>query len=143
FPEELGVSVERAWQIQPGADADTLWVGTEPSALFVSRDRGESYELVRPLWDHPHREQWGAGFGGQAIHSILPHPTDTAKMMVAMSAGGVYQTADGGASWEPTNTGIKAYFFPDPWPEYGQCVHKIARHPAAPERVFAQNHHGV
>ena len=28
--------------------------------------------MVRALWDHPHREEWGAGFGGQAIHTIIP-----------------------------------------------------------------------
>ena len=60
-----------------------------------------------------------------------------------MSTGGVYQTADGGESWNPANKGIKAYFFPDPWPEYGQCVHKVAAHPARPDRMYAQNHHGV
>lgn len=143
FPEDLGASVERAWQIQPGIDDATIWVGTQPSALFVSQDRGKSFELVRSLWDHPHREQWAAGFGGQAIHSILPHPTDADRLMVAMSTGGVYQTTDGAKSWNPTNTGIRAYFLPNEWPEFGQCVHKIARHPQNPDRVFAQNHHGV
>jgi len=29
------------------------------------------------------------------------------------------------------------------YPEFGQCVHKIARHPARPDRLFAQNHGGV
>ena len=143
FPADLGASVERAWQITPGIDDTTIWVGTQPSALFVSRDRGGSFELVRSLWDHPHREQWSAGFGGQAVHSILPHPTDPDRVMVAMSTGGVYQTTDGAQSWNPTNTGIRVYFLPDEWPEFGQCVHKIARHPARPDRVFAQNHHGV
>ena len=60
-----------------------------------------------------------------------------------MSTGGVYQTDDGGASWNPANVGVKAYFFPDPWPEFGQCVHKIASHPDHPERMYLQNHHGV
>jgi photosystem II stability/assembly factor-like uncharacterized protein len=145
FPDDLGSSVERVWQIQPGApnEPDVVYAGTQPSALFRSDDGGESFSLVRSLWDHPHREQWGAGFGGQAIHSVLPHPTDPARVTVAMSTGGVYRTADRGATWQPANRGIKAYFFPDPWPEFGQCVHKIAAHPSAPERMFAQNHHGV
>ena len=145
FPSDLGSSVERVWQITVGgaAEPDVVYAGTQPSALFRSEDRGESFALVRPLWDHPHREHWGAGFGGQAIHSVLPHPTDADRLAVAMSTGGVYRTTDGGASWDPANRGIKAYFLPDPWPAYGQCVHKIAAHPAAPHRLFAQNHHGV
>ena len=145
FPADLGSSVERVWQIQPGSEAepDVVWAGTQPSALFRSEDRGESFSLVRSLWDHPHRPAWGAGFGGQAIHTVVPHPTDPQRVTVAMSTGGVYRSADGGASWSPANVGIKAYFFPDPWPEFGQCVHKVAAHPARPERLFAQNHHGV
>jgi photosystem II stability/assembly factor-like uncharacterized protein len=141
----LGSSVERVWQIQPGPvdQPDVVYAGSQPSALFKSEDRGESFSLVRPLWDHPHRPDWGAGFGGQAIHTIVPHPTDPQQLTVAMSTGGVYRTFDGGQSWSPANVGIKAYFFPDPWPEFGQCVHKVAAHPAKPERLFAQNHHGV
>jgi photosystem II stability/assembly factor-like uncharacterized protein len=144
FPADLGSSVERVWQIQPSAvEPDVIWAGTQPSALFRSEDRGESFSLVRSLWDHPHREEWGAGFGGQAIHTVVPHPDDPEQVTVAMSTGGVYRTSDGGRSWAPANAGIKAYFFPDPWPEFGQCVHKVASHPSAPQRLFAQNHHGV
>ncbi|GAA2095891.1 exo-alpha-sialidase [Microlunatus panaciterrae] len=145
FDEDMGSSVERVWQIRPGGvdEPNVVYAGTQPSALFRSDDRGESFTLVRSLWDHPHRTQWGAGFGGQAIHTVLPHPSDPQRVTVAMSTGGVYRTLDGGASWSPANKGIKAYFFPDPWPEFGQCVHKIASHPSAPDRLFAQNHHGV
>jgi photosystem II stability/assembly factor-like uncharacterized protein len=32
---------------------------------------------------------------------------------------------------------------PDPNPEFGQCVHKIARDAVNPQRLYAQNHHGV
>ena len=60
-----------------------------------------------------------------------------------MSTGGVYQTPDGGESWSPANVGVKAYFLPDPWPEFGQCVHKVASHPDHPDRMYLQNHHGV
>ncbi len=145
FTPDIGSSVERVWQIQPASDAepDVIYAGTQPSALFKSIDRGESFELVRGLWDHPHREHWNGGYGGQAIHTIVPDRNNADRLTVAMSTGGVYQTSDGGQTWAPANFGIKAYFMPDPWPEYGQCVHKIAAHPARPERMYAQNHHGV
>jgi photosystem II stability/assembly factor-like uncharacterized protein len=65
-------------------------------------------------------------------------------MLVAMSTGGVYNTRDGGESWQPGNKGIHAYFLPhDEWPEFGQCVHKVARDSATPTRLYAQNHKGV
>ncbi len=145
FPADTATSLEQVWSLTPAPDdqPDVVYAGTQPSALFRSTDRGKSFEMVRSLWDHPHREQWGAGFGGQAIHTIIPQPDSPASLTVAMSTGGVYQTDDEGASWRPTNVGVKAYFLPDPWPEFGQCVHKVARHPARPERMYLQNHHGV
>jgi hypothetical protein len=145
FPADAGAAVERVWQIAPaGPDQpDVVYAGTQPSALFRSTDGGRTYELVRSLWDHPHRPLWEAGFGGQAIHTVLPHPGDPQRVLVAMSTGGVYVTADGGATWAASNDGIKAYFLPDPWPEFGQCVHKVARDSADPDRFYAQNHHGV
>jgi photosystem II stability/assembly factor-like uncharacterized protein len=143
FPEDTGSALEQVWQLTVGApdEPGVIYAGTQPSALFRSEDRGESFSMVRGLWDHPHREEWGAGFGGQAIHTIIPE--DKQHMTVAMSTGGVYKTSDGGESWRPANVGIKAYFFPDPWPEFGQCVHKVARNPDQPQRMYAQNHHGV
>ena len=145
FPQDTGASLERVWQLAPDtADRPgVIWAGSEPSALWRSNDGGESFELIRALWDHPHRPEWGAGFGGQAIHSVLPHPTDDDSLLVAMSTGGVYRTDDGGASWSPSNTGIRVDFMPDPFPEFGQCVHKVARHSSRPELLFAQNHGGV
>jgi hypothetical protein len=145
FPEDTEASLEQVWQLRP-APADqpgVVYAGTQPSALFKSTNGGETFEMVRALWDHPHRTEWGAGFGGQAIHTILPHPTDADQVTVAMSTGGVYRTFDGGQSWGPANMGIQVVFAPEQFPEFGQCVHKVDRHPDHPDRLFAQNHNGV
>ena len=66
-------------------------------------------------------------------------------MLAAISTGGVYRTDDGGDSWYPSNTGVKAEFMPGErtYPEFGQCVHKVARHPGRPDRLYLQNHGGV
>lgn len=147
LPETAETGVQQVWQLAPGSasEPEVVWAGTQPSALFRSEDRGETFSLVRALWDHPHRPEWGAGFGGQAIHTVLPHPSDAQSVVVAMSTGGVYVSADGGESWAPSNEGIAAGFMPEgqQYPEFGQCVHKVARHPDHPDRLFAQNHGGV
>jgi hypothetical protein len=145
FPADTGAKLERVWQLAvgPASEPDLVYAGTEPQGLFRSIDGGATYELVRGLWNHPHREHWGAGFGGPAVHTILPHPADPQQVLVAMSTGGVYRTGDGGETWTANNTGIRAYFLPDEWPEYGQCVHKVARDSVDPDRLYAQNHHGV
>ncbi|KQW53729.1 glycosyl hydrolase [Nocardioides sp. Root1257] len=145
FPEDTGATVERVWQLVPGAETGVVYAGTEPAAVWRSTDGGETFALERALWDHPHRTEWGAGFGGQAFHTLLPHPTDPQSVTAALSSGGVYQTDDGGASWEARNHGIRAEFLPEgqQYPEFGQCVHKITRHPSRPERLYLQNHGGV
>ncbi|GAA2152643.1 exo-alpha-sialidase [Nocardioides koreensis] len=145
FPDGVDATVERVWQLVPGAEPGVVYAGTEPGAVFRSADGGETFALEQALWDHPHRPQWNAGFGGQAFHTVLPHPADPGSVTVALSTGGVYQTSDGGASWQPRNQGIRAEFLPEgqQYPEFGQCVHKVTRHPARPERLYLQNHGGV
>jgi hypothetical protein len=147
LPEDADTGVQQVWQLWPGSadEPDVVYAGTQPSALFRSEDRGETFELVRSLWEHPHRPRWGAGFGGQAIHTILPHPADPSRIVVAMSTGGVYRSDDARKTWAPANVGIAAGFMPEgqQYPEFGQCVHKVTRHPDHPERLYAQNHGGV
>jgi photosystem II stability/assembly factor-like uncharacterized protein len=73
---------------------------------------------------------------------VLPDP-ESDRVTIAMSTGGVYVSEDGGATWEPRNRGISAVFLPEPPPEYGQCVHKVAVDASGPDRLYAQNHFGV
>lgn len=145
FPEGTDASVEAVWQLRPDSEsrAGLVWAGSQPSALWRSDDSGQTFSLVEPLWNHPHRPNWEAGFGGQAIHTVLPHPDDDGRILVAMSTGGVYVTDDAGESWNPSNTGIRADFLPGDPPEYGQCVHKVSRDAVNPEQLYAQNHGGV
>ena len=145
FPEDTGAVLKQIWQITPGpaSQPDTIYCGVEPAALFVSRDAGTSWSLVRPLWDHPHRPKWNPGNGGMCMHTVLPHPTDPKRMLIAVSAAGVYRTDDGGATWTANNKGLRADFQPEKYPEFGQCVHKVDRHPARPERYYLQNHGGL
>ena len=143
MPKNTKKSLENIWQIAPGADADSLYVGVAPAALFESHDRGLTWALNKGLWKHPHRKKWTPGFGGLCLHTILTDKKNTNDIKIAISTGGVYQSADSGESWKVTNTGIKAYFLPNQFPEFGQCVHKIARHPGKKNTYFLQNHHGV
>ena len=145
FPSDTGVSLKNIWQITPGRpeEPDVLYCGVEPAALFETRDAGQSWSLVRGLFDHPHRPRWMPGNGGLALHTIVLDPADKQRMYVAISAGGVYRTNDGGGTWTAQNRGIRVVFMPDECPEFGQCVHKIAIHPGRPERMFLQNHGGL
>lgn len=145
FPPESAVSLKNIWKISlgPPAAPDTLYCGAEPAALFESQDAGESWALVRGLFDHPHRPRWMPGQGGLCLHTILPHPTQPGRMHVGISAAGVYRTDDTGRTWQACNRGIRVTFLPERFPEFGQCVHKIVRHPDRPDRLFLQNHWGL
>jgi photosystem II stability/assembly factor-like uncharacterized protein len=145
FPAESGGALQRVWQLRPApaTQPGVVWAGCEPGSLFRSEDRGETFSLVEGLWNHPHRPKWEPGGGGLCLHTVLPHPNDPDRMLVAISTGGVYRTADGGVTWAPANRGINAGFLPGEEPEYGQCVHKVALHPDRPDLLFLQNHGGV
>src|SRR5256884_954662 len=140
-------SLKQIWQIALGHpdEPDTLYCGVEPAALFKSTDAGESWSLVKGLYDHPHRAQWMPGGGGLCLHTILPDPSNKQRLFVAISTGGVYRTDDGGENWQPRNNGVRAQFLPEDqrYPEWGQCVHKIVSHPSNPQRLFLQNHWGL
>jgi len=147
FPEGSETSLKQIWQIAMGnkSEPDTLYCGVEPAALFKSTDAGETWVLERGLFDHPHRPQWMPGGGGLCLHTILPDPANPERLFVAISTGGVYRTDDGGKNWQPRNKGIRAKFLPpdQQYPEWGQCVHKVVRHPSNPNRMFLQHHWGV
>jgi photosystem II stability/assembly factor-like uncharacterized protein len=145
FPERTEQSLKQIWQIAPGrdAEADTLYCGVEPAALFVSRDAGDTWALVDGLWDHPQRPHWQPGGGGLCLHTILLDPASLDRLRVAISTGGMYATDDGGRSWRPSNTGVRAEFLPEKFPEFGQCVHKVVQSRQKPERMYLQNHWGL
>ena len=144
FPADTGAALARVWQLRPDTAErpEVVWAGCEPHSLWRSSDGGCTFALVRGLWDHPHRSTWAPGAGGGAVHTVLPDPSSP-RVLVAMSTGGVYVSEDGDTGWTPRNQGISAYFLPDPQPEYGQCVHKVAASAGSLQRLYAQNHHGV
>ncbi|HEY7795006.1 MAG TPA: hypothetical protein VIA10_13450, partial [Gaiellaceae bacterium] len=113
--------------------------------LFESRDGGLSWSLNEGLWNHPTRPDWNPGNGGLCLHTIAPWPGDPSRLLVAISAVGVWLSDDGGETWRHSNDGIE----PDYVPEEARgnpiqhCVHDVRRAPSRPERLFMQFHGGV
>lgn len=139
--------LESIWVIQPGAQdqSSRLYLGTNPGGLFRSDDGGQTFELVRGLWDHPTRTtQWfGGGRDTPGIHSILVDPRDPRRVLVGISCAGVFETTDDGKTWRPRNRGLRADFLPDPAAEVGQDPHFVAACPAALDVLWQQNHCGI
>ena len=143
FPEGDGRALANIWSIAPGDGTKELFAGVEPASLFRSTDAGKSWEVVRGLLDHPHRQRWTPGGGGLCLHTIVRDRGNVDRMWIAISSGGVYRTVDAGRTWVARNAGIRAEFLPEKYPEFGQCVHKVVHHPSRAGRLFAQNHWGL
>jgi hypothetical protein len=141
-------STVRVWALEAGGAEETgvLWCGTLPGGLFRSADGGTSWEIVRPLWDHPLRKEWsGGGADLPGIHSICVDPRDSRCVRIGVSTGGVWITQDGGASWECRGTGMRAEYMP---PErqfdmIAQDVHRLVQAPSAPDWLWVQHHNGI
>jgi len=95
--------------------------------------------MVPGISNHEHARKWSPGNGGLCMHTIV---RDGNRVHLGISTGGHYLSEDGGETFTASNKGVGAGFAPDPYPEFGQCVHKIARHDDAPGRLYMQNHGG-
>lgn len=136
------------WALEAGGpdEPGALWAGTIPGALFRSTDRGETWEPNRPLWDRPERQNWfGGGYDQPGIHSICVDPRDSSRVTVAVSCGGVWHTADRGASWTSRCKGMWAAYMPEDQKDNPdiQDPHRLVSCPAAPDHLWVQHHNGV
>ena len=141
FPEDTDAAVERVWQLAPGRRARRrVRRHRARRGLPVRPTAARPSTLERGLWDHPHRKEWGAGFGGQAFHTVLPHPDDPAVGdRRDLDRRGLPDRTTAATRGTPRNHGIQAEFLPEgqQYPEFGQCVHKVTRHPLEPDRLYA------
>jgi hypothetical protein len=148
FNKPLEWSLKLVWALAPGGpdEPGVVWCGTMPGGLFKSEDNGDSWELVRSLWDDPKREAWGPnGAEWPGIHSICVDPTDSRHVSIGVSTGGVWITRDSGKSWKITGGGMRAEYNP---PEQQgdpilQDVHCLVQCAGKPDRFWVQHHNGI
>ncbi|MFN3860445.1 MAG: WD40/YVTN/BNR-like repeat-containing protein [Roseateles sp.] len=137
-------TLEQVFALERAGDA--IWCGSIPGGLFVSRDRGESWQLSEPLWRDPRREQWmGGGNPNPALHSICPHPARPDELLIGVSCGGAWRTTDGGKTWALRAKGMRADFMPPELAddENSQDPHLIARCRDQPDVLWCQHHCGI
>jgi photosystem II stability/assembly factor-like uncharacterized protein len=143
-----GSPARRIWSLAAsGPDRlGELWAGTIPGGLFRSRDRGETWQLVESLWNHPDRSRWfGRDDDPPGIHSVLVDPRDSKRVLVAVSCGGIWETTDDGASWTVRAHGMKANYVAaehagDP---VVQDPHRVVACAADFDQLWAQHRCGI
>lgn len=141
-------SLEKIWALEAGGadEPGVLWCGTVPGALFKSTDGGASWQIVTGLWQRPERKEWfGGGMDWPGIHSICVDPRNARHVTIAISCGGVWDTHDGGETWNLLGKGLVADFMPPGEQENPniQDAHRIACCAAHPEHLWLQHHCGI
>jgi photosystem II stability/assembly factor-like uncharacterized protein len=134
----------RVWHLEPSLDdPDTVYAGVEDAALFRTSDGGKSWHELPGLRNHETAQAWAPGAGGMCLHTILLDRKHAGRIYVAISAAGAFRSDDGGKSFRPINKGLRSEGIPNPTAEVGHCVHRIAAHPARPDRLYMQKHWDV
>jgi hypothetical protein len=141
-------SLKLIWALTPGGadQPGVIWCGTLPGGLFRSSDNGDSWEINRPLWDDPRREEWfGGGADHPGIHSICVDSRDARHVLVGVSCGGVWRTRDDGRTWDIAGKGLRAEFMP-PERQFDPNVqdpHLVAQCRSNPDALWIQHHNGI
>lgn len=103
-----------------------LYAGTEPSKLFRSTDRGESWHEMEALRRLPSAPSWSFPPRPWTSHVrwIAPNPADADLLLVGIELGGVMRSTDGGETWEDHRPGAQ------------KDCHSLAWHPVDTERAY-------
>ena len=124
----------------------TLLGGTHSGEIYASADHGQTWELNRPLWDDPRREEWfGGGADFPGIHSVCVDPRDPQRIILGISCGGAWITRDGGRTWSPGGKGMRAEYMPPEraYDENVQDPHLVAMCQHQPDALWVQHHNGI
>jgi len=103
-----------------------VYAGTEPSRLFRSGDRGESWSELEALLELPSRPNWSFPPRPWTSHVrwIAPNPHDPDLLLVGIELGGLMRSVDGGGSWQDHRPGAQ------------RDVHSLAWHPRTAGRGY-------
>jgi photosystem II stability/assembly factor-like uncharacterized protein len=105
----------------------TVYAGTEPSAVFRSTDEGESWEELDGLTRLPSAPTWSFPPRPDTHHVrwIAIDPHDALRLYVAIEAGALVRSLDGGDTWI------------DRVEDGPYDTHTLALHPVATERLYS------
>lgn len=106
-----------------------LVAGTLPAAVWICKDKGQTWKELAAFRGAPGHESWYAPWGTPLVSAIATHPKDGKTIFCGVEVGGVYRTRDGGKTW---------FDLESPSAD----VHSIQLSPARPERVYVTTGEG-
>src|SRR5512136_2338367 len=112
-----------------------LYTGTEPVALFRSRDLGDHWERLPAIGRMPGREKWWFPAPPHVAHakSLTIDSRHPNRIYAAVEQGALLKTEDGGESWVELDDYARTI---DP---LNRDVHRIVQAPWAPGILFLAN----
>jgi photosystem II stability/assembly factor-like uncharacterized protein len=113
--------------VERSGEHGVVYVGTEPSAVYRSEDGGETWRELGGLSELPSASEWSFPPRPETHHVrwISPDPNTSGRLFVAIEAGALIQTPDGGETWE------------DRTPDGPRDTHTLATHRDAPDRLYS------
>jgi photosystem II stability/assembly factor-like uncharacterized protein len=131
--EALGFPHSDVFSVAVGPVDGALYAGCEPSMLFVSRDRGETWAELAALREIPSAPTWSFPPRPWTSHVrwIAPSPHEAGLLLVGIELGGVMRSEDGGETWSDHRPGAQ----PD--------CHSLAWHPTARGRAYEAGGQGA
>ncbi|HEX7363157.1 MAG TPA: hypothetical protein VF283_21925 [Bryobacteraceae bacterium] len=106
---------------------DAVYAGTEPSAMFRSADNGENWRRLPTFLNLPSAPEWSFPPRPETHHVryILPDLHVHRRLHVAIEAGALLRSDDGGQTWR------------DRVPGGPRDTHTLAMHPSALARLYS------
>jgi photosystem II stability/assembly factor-like uncharacterized protein len=100
---------------------DVVWAGTEPSEVWRSGNGGDDWEQTSDLTTLRSSPEWSFPPRPETHHVrwIACHPHEPGRLWVAVEAGALISTIDGGRTWRDRVPG-------GPWDTHELAVHRKA-----------------
>jgi photosystem II stability/assembly factor-like uncharacterized protein len=113
--------------LNSGNKFNKVYAGTDPSALYISNDGGDSWERMEALNELPSSKSWSFPPKPWTHHIrwIEPDANNSDYVFVAIEAGALVQSHDGGKTWI------------DRVEQGPYDTHTLVTHPKAPKRLYS------
>ena len=123
---DCGLPAPEVFSVAVSAADGAVYAGTEPSALYRSDDRGETWRELESLLELPSRPTWSFPPRPWTSHVrwVAPSPHDASVILVGIELGGLMRSTDGGETWQDHRPGAQ------------RDVHSLAWHPRVARRAY-------